>query len=313
MDAGRYRDAERTLWDEAGATPLEHRIHLARNDVAIRVLEVGEGPPAVFVHGGPGAAAPVWAHLAARLPDLRCLLVDRPGCGLSDPHPLAGPAAVRAACASLVGDVLDGLGIDRAHVVGSSHGSYAALFSAAAEPGRVERTVHFGCPGFVEGMRVTGFDRLVLLPGAHRLLARLPAGERGMRATFRQLGHEAAAGGPITHPFVDWGVALQRHTETMRHELATMATLGTFRGGFDPALTVDRALLGSVRSPTHFLWGDRDPYGDRRVADEVVAAMPTATLEVLRGAGHLCWLDDPDRAAVAVRGHLLTDAPATAA
>jgi 2-hydroxy-6-oxonona-2,4-dienedioate hydrolase len=313
MDTRRYLDAERALWADAGAAPLEHRIHLARNDVAVRVLEVGEGPPAVFVHGGPGAAAPVWAHLAARLPDLRCLLVDRPGCGLSDPHPLAGPAAVRAECATLVGDVLDGLGIDRAHVVGSSHGSYAALLSAASEPGRVERTVHLGCPGFVEGMRVTGFDRLVLLPGANRLLARLPAGERGMRATFRQLVHGGGAAGPIPQPFVDWGVALQQHTDTMRHELASMATMGTFRAGFDPALTVDRALLGSVRSPSHFLWGDRDPYGDRRVAEQVVAAMPDATLELLPRSGHLCWLDDVDRAASVVRSHLVTDAPATAA
>lgn len=50
-------------------------------------------------------------HLAARLPQLRCLLLDRPGTGLSDPHPLADPAAVRHEAETLVADVLDGLEI----------------------------------------------------------------------------------------------------------------------------------------------------------------------------------------------------------
>jgi 2-hydroxy-6-oxonona-2,4-dienedioate hydrolase len=311
MDEHRYRAAEDALWHDAGVTPTEHRIHLARNDVTVRVLEVGEGPATLFLHGGPGAAGPIWAYLAARLPQLRCLLVDRPGTGLSDPQPLDGPAAVRRECETLVADVLDGLGLERAHLVGSSHGSYIALLSAAAHPDRVVRTVHLGCPGFVEGMTTRVFDRLVLLPGAARVFSRLPAGERGLRSTLRLLGHATALeAGTIPQPFIDWSLALQRHTDTMRNELSSMANMGTFRHGFDPALTIDATGLEQVPSPTYLLWGDHDPYGDEPVARQLADALPDAKVEMLPGAGHLCWLDHIDHAADTVRNHLLSDVPA---
>lgn len=313
MDEQRYRAVEDALWHDAGITPTEHRVHLARNDVDVRVLEVGEGPATLFLHGGPGAAAPIWAYLAARLPQLRCLLVDRPGTGLSDAHPLSDPAAVRRECETLVADVLDGIGIERAHLVGSSHGSYVALLSAAADPGRVERTVHLGCPGFVDGMTATVFDRLVLLPGAPQIFSRLPASERGMRSTFRQLGHTAALeADQIPQPLIDWAVALQHHTDTMRNELTSMGNMGTFRHSFDPALTVEAGILEQVRSPTHLLWGDNDPYGDESVARQLVDTLPDAQLEMLPGAGHLCWLDNLDHAADVVRSHLVAGPTSTA-
>jgi hypothetical protein len=66
------------------------------------------------------------------------------------------------------------------------------LLSAVAHPERIDSTVHLGCPGFVEGMRLTTVDRLFLLPGMARLAARFPANEKGMRKTLRQLGHPQA-------------------------------------------------------------------------------------------------------------------------
>jgi pimeloyl-ACP methyl ester carboxylesterase len=312
MDSGRYRAAEAALWRDAGVTPIEHRVHLARNDVAVRVLEVGEGPSVLFVHGGPGAAGPIWAYLAARLPQLRCLLLDRPGTGLSDAHPLDDPSAIRWEAETLVADVFDGLGVDRGHVVGSSHGSYVALHSTAAHPDRIGRTVHLGCPGFVDGMALRGVDRLVLVPGAAQVFGRMPTSERSMRATMRQLGHAATDdGGAFSQAFIDWGVALLRHTDTMRNELATMSSMGTFRRGFDPALTLDRDVLTAVASPTYVLWGDNDPYGDEGVARRFADALPDAELAMLPGAGHLCWFDDVDLVADVIRGHVLAASTST--
>lgn len=52
-----------------------------------------------------------------------------------------------------------------------------------------------------------------------------------------------------------------------------------------------------MRTPTHFLWGGADTFGGPDVAHATVDAMPAATLEVWDDAGHLPWLDGPDRAA----------------
>lgn len=306
MNEQLYLEAEGHLWDELAAKPTEHRIHLDRNDVDVRIQELGEGPAVVFVHGGPGAAGSVWASLAARLPGFRCLLVDRPGTGLSEPQPLPDAAAVRRQSESLLIDVLDGLGIERAHVVGSSHGSHVAILSAAAHPDRFGRAVHFGCPGFVEGMTLTTVDRLVLLPGAAQVFSRLPVSERGIRQTLRQLGHSTLLdNGGLSAATVGWMLALQRHTPTMRQELGAMTAMGSFRTGFDPTLTLAPRILAEVQSPSYFLWGENDVYGD----DAVVEAMPSAELEILPGAGHLSWLDDLDHSATALRRHLSPEIP----
>jgi 2-hydroxy-6-oxonona-2,4-dienedioate hydrolase len=307
MDEQRYRDAEARLWDAVGAGPTEHRLRLPRNEVTVRVQEVGEGPPVLFLHGGPGASGSAWATLAARLTDHRCLLLDRPGTGLSDPSPLADPAAVRAEAETLVVDVLDALDLERAHLVGSSHGSYVALLSAARHPDRVGHSVHLGSPGFLEGMTLRLTDRLILLPGAARLFSKAKPSEKGLAKVLRQLGHGPTldAGG-IPPALLDWFLALQRHTDTMANEFASMAAMGTFRRGFDPSLTVDRATLGAIGSDTVFLWGTNEVYGDAEVAQRTVDAMPNASLEMLPDAGHLCWLDDPDHAAAVIRSHLLS-------
>jgi 2-hydroxy-6-oxonona-2,4-dienedioate hydrolase len=297
-----YREAERRWWQELGVTPTEHRIDLQRNEVNVRVQELGEGPPVLFLHGGPGACGMMFASLAARLPDLRCLLLDRPGTGLSEAKRLTDPAAVRREAETLVVDVLDALDLDNAHLAGSSHGGYAALLGAAAFPERVARTVLLGSPGLIEGATVSFFDRLLLGPGWRHVFGLLPATERGLRSTLRQLGHRPDLAIPPAE--LDCYLALQRHTDTMSNEFASLANMGTFRGGFDPSLWVGPELLAKVESPTYVLWGAQEVYGDQTVAQRIAAALPNSELEIGEG-GHLIWLDDPDHAAEAVRKHLL--------
>lgn len=168
-----------------------------------------------------------------------------------------------------------------------------------------------GSPGTVEGAKLSSFDRLMLLPGAGGLFGRLPASEKGVRSTLRQLGHGATLdAGELPQVAVDWAVAVQRDTDSMRNDLAVMARMGTFRHGFDVSLTIGRELAGAVRAPTYVLWGTEEVYGDEAIARSLVAAMPSGELELHPGAGHLCWFDDPDHAAAVTRRHVLaSDAP----
>ena len=84
MNEARYRKAERRLWASLGVSPTERRLHLSHSGVGVRVQEAGEGPAVVFVHGGSNSGTS-WAPLVAQLEDFHCILLDRPGCGLSDP------------------------------------------------------------------------------------------------------------------------------------------------------------------------------------------------------------------------------------
>ena len=84
-DLERFRVAERRVRERLGVTPVDRRVPLSSGG-DVRVQELGEGRPVVlvFIHGAP-IAGTSWADLATCLHDVRCILVDRPGCGLSDP------------------------------------------------------------------------------------------------------------------------------------------------------------------------------------------------------------------------------------
>lgn len=300
-----YRAAEARLWRTHGATPTERRIRLARNgDVEVRVQEVGAGEPIVFIHGA-NTSGSSWIALGARLAGFRCLVLDRPGTGLSGR--LAGEVDARRIERlgdTFVGDVLDALGIERAHVVVTSLGGYLALRSAAAEPSRFGRMVQFSWPVGAPTTWVPWLMRIAATPGLGRLVASLPPSERSVRMTFRQIGHgPSLADGRITAEDLETYLALLRHTPTLREDQRLARVLVSPLRGLSSA-RLPEALLGSVRAPTHFVWGEHDPFGGLEIARRLVHLLPEASLEIVPGAGHAPWLDELDHCADAVRSHL---------
>lgn len=294
----RYRRAERELWlSAAGALPSERYVRLPRLGARVRLLEHGAGPTLLFVHGGPSAASK-WAPLVGRLPGFRCVLLDRPGCGLSEPPPRP-PRAVRPYVAQLLADTLDALGAPPAAIVASSFGSFAALAFAAAHPARALPTVHLGCPALIPGARVPLPLLLPCLPGLGPLLRRLtPASLEASRRAFRVMGHpEATVSGEAMTPFFAWYTALTRDTPT---RAADQRLFGRVR----PADALSRAELARLQAPASFFWGEHDPFGGPAVAAALAAAMPGAALELLPHGGHLPWLDAPERAAAHIRSFL---------
>ena len=73
-------------------------------------------------------------------------MVDRPGCGLTEPikAPFHDIARLEASADGFITDVLDSLELDRANVVATSFGGYIGFHSAAAHPERIKRMVEFG-------------------------------------------------------------------------------------------------------------------------------------------------------------------------
>src|SRR5215470_20095931 len=108
----------------------------------------GDGPPLVWVEGGPG----FWAHLArpdvALVSDLfRCHLVNAPGCGRTSPPADSSGYALRAIL-GFFEEVRDRLGLGRVTVMGHSWGGLVAASWAAAHPESVDRVVVIdGYPG----------------------------------------------------------------------------------------------------------------------------------------------------------------------
>ena len=306
MNEVRFRDAEQRLWQSVGVIPTERRVHLDRLGVTVRVQEVGEGPPVLFVHGGSNGGTS-WAQLIARLDGFHCVMLDRPGCGLSDPIPatLTDIEKLETFADAMIPDVLDGIGLARANVVATSYGGYFALRAAAAHPNRFERIVEFGWTIGAPMAKVPPLMRLASVPMLGWVMARVPPNERAVRMMLRQIGlGRALESGRFSQESVDWFLALMRHTPTMRNELKATPRVITPIGGMNPRVLLSERLLASIPTPILFLWGEEDPNGGVDIARPFVDLLPNADLELMSGAGHAPWIDDPDHAAAVTRRFL---------
>jgi 2-hydroxy-6-oxonona-2,4-dienedioate hydrolase len=297
----RYRHAEAALWKHYGLEPTEQFIDLQSPRVRVRVQVVGSGTPILFIHGGvwPGAA---FASLIGELSGFRCLMLDRPGCGLSSPLDYS-KHTYKTAIGQLLTGVVDALGIDKTHVVGQEVGAAWALVLAAAQPDRIDRLVLTGAAPLLHEQPVPTFLKVLASPiGA--IIVRLPQSRGQARSILRQDGHGASVeAGQIPDAYLDWHVALMSETSTMRNERALIrATLG--RGGWRPEVTFGRHELAQLQQPMLYVYGTNDPESTVDRVRHVVGLLPAAELHLIEGAGHLPWLDDPGEVGARISGFL---------
>jgi pimeloyl-ACP methyl ester carboxylesterase len=286
----RYRTAERAVWNHYGLEPAERFIELESPAIRLRIQEVGSGEPIVFVHGGLWPAVAL-APLVRELPGYRCILVDRPGCGLSSSVDWR-KHEVGAVAAKVMGGVVDALGLERTHVIGHSIGGVWALRLAQDRTSRVGKIGILGASPVLAEMPRPGFFRILASPiGA--LITRLPQNQDRARSMLRQDGHGPSLdAGRIPDVFFDWHVALIRNTKTMQNERAMIRDAVVRGGAWRPGVTFEPAELAAIQQPLLYVIGGADPEGSVDYAKRVVAALPNAELNVLPNAGHMLWLDD---------------------
>jgi pimeloyl-ACP methyl ester carboxylesterase len=292
----RYLEAERRLWEHVGLTPIDRRLTLASGG-HVRVQEVGEGSPFVLIHGGSIAGAS-WATLAAALEGVRCLMIDRPGCGLSDPivgGPLRDLRSVEEYADKLLGELLDALELDAAAVGATSYGGFFAFRGAAAAPDRVTRIVEYswliGAPS--EGAPLTA--RIGAVPGLQQMMTRLPMTKAMVRRALRQFGlGRAIDSGSFDDHMLEWAHALLRHTDTLANDLRSSPRVFTPIRGQNPDVLLTDELLARTTMPVLFLWGEDDPNGGAAVARDFAPRLPNSELVIIPGAEHAPWLDDLD-------------------
>jgi 2-hydroxy-6-oxonona-2,4-dienedioate hydrolase len=295
----RYRTAERAVWNHYGLDPAERFIELESPAVRVRIQEVGSGDPIVFVHGGLWPAVAL-APLVRELPGYRCILLDRPGCGLSSPVDWR-KHEVGTVAAKVMGGVVDALGLDRTLVIGHSIGGVWALRLAQAHPALVGRIAILGASPLVPEMPRPTFLAVLASPiGA--IITRLPQNEDRARSILRQDGHGPSLdAGRIPDAFLAWHVALVRNTETMRNERA-MIRDAVIRGrAWRPGLTFEAAELAAIKQPLLYVIGTADPEGSVDYARRVVGRLPNAELHVVTDGGHMPWLDAGGEVGQAVR------------
>jgi pimeloyl-ACP methyl ester carboxylesterase len=287
-DVARYRGAERALWSHYDLEPTEHLVDVRAPHARLRVTEVGAGEPVLFIHGMLGTG-PYWAPLLRQLSGFRCLLLDRPGYGLSSALDWSAHD-MGATTADLLVTALDALGVQRVDVVGGSIGGVLGLHLARHHPARVGRIVMLGGGPLVPEFPVPFVFRVMASPVGF-VVERLGRREKVMRGIIASSGHQASlADGRIPDAFVDWRVALQRDTASMRNERAGLrAIIGP--DGWRPSIAMTDSELAAIEHPTLLLQGSADPTAPVALWERVMRVLPQGEMQVIEGAGHQPWLD----------------------
>ena len=259
------------------AAIAEHRTQAGGVEVFWRRAEPDAGAaPVLYVHGVP-TNSDDW------LPFLELtggLAPDLPGFGRS-----AKPADFDYSIAGydrFLEAFLDSAGIDRFSLVAHDWGA-VGLATVQRLRERVDRLVVINTVPFVAGYEWHRVARIWRRP----VLGELAMGFT-TRFAFKRSLREAFAGSPPPDELVE---SIWRHFDhgTQR------AILKLYRASGPEVLEQAGRDLGSLDRPALVLWGDRDPYLPARFGEAQAQALgPTATLEVLEGAGHWAWLDRPE-------------------
>ncbi|SEJ25961.1 alpha/beta fold hydrolase [Demequina mangrovi] len=294
-DDARYREAEQAVWAHHGMTPVERWVDVPGYGIRVRALEHGEGRPVVLIHGNP-TAGNVFVPLVAALSGVRAIVVDRPGCGLSDPLDYSDmtPEGLRSAVAAYVEAVIGALVDGPVDLLGNSAGGGAAVLAAARLPALVRSVVIEGVPA-IRGMRLPRELRLTALSPIARLVAGHKVNEADLRRSFRAMGHGSLidAGGPPPEELA-WRMALSRYTDTYWHELSLIRRTATLRG-LRPEWVAGKEELEALRMPSLWIVGDLDPFAAPERVRAWAGHATRASVHVMEGSGHQPWLDDPDR------------------
>ena len=289
----RFEQGERRLFASCGVQSASRRVRLADPPVSVRVLEVGDGPPLVLVHGS-GMSASTWAPLMPYLGTNRMIAFDLPGFGLSDPFDYAG-RPLRSHAVSELTSLLDALGLEQVPVVGISLGGMWALCLALDAPDRVAAVASLGVPAVaLPGMRGDPLFTALSTPGLRQLVARLrsPSVATTRRALARGvIGPRAAERAPEGFfEVVHEGMRQPGYRTAMLTHMQVAMRVGRPRR----EKFLSDSELRQLTAHVLMIWGDEDPYGGPEIGRRACELVPDARLEVIPGR-HAPFLDDPER------------------
>lgn len=261
-----------------------HRHEVEVVGARVNYVELGDGPPIVFVHGLSGA----WQNWLEQLPRFarthRVIAVDLPGFGASPmpPWEISIPAY-----GSFLRDFCERLGVERCALVGNSMGGFIATEVAIAEPERVERLALVSAAGIT--WATARREPAVMLARIGRAAAPL-ALRFQLSGIRRPRLRERAFGGVFHDP------------ASLRPELLWENVVPALRSpGYYDAMTTlvgydIRDRLPEIADPTLIVWGRND-----RVVP-VPAALSykrrigaNAELHIFDRTGHVPQLERPVR------------------
>jgi pimeloyl-ACP methyl ester carboxylesterase len=241
--------------------------------------ESGQGVPVLFVHEYGGSCRSFDGQVAAFRPRHRCVTFNARGY-----PPSEVPANVECysqdhAVADIAA-VMDGLSIERAHLVGVSMGAASSLQYALMEPGRVLSATLVGIG--------SGSDDPETFRAAAEATAKLLE-SRGMAGLAAQMNDS-----PTRRRLKDKNPPEFRRFNEQLRAMSPVGHANTQRGvqGRRPPLYIHEKRLAGLKLPVLVVVGDEDA-PCRNPSDFLKRVLPDARLHVFPRTGHCVNLENP--------------------
>jgi 3-oxoadipate enol-lactonase len=248
----------------------------------------GDGPPLLLINGL-GHPSDMWwrvlpwltAHVTTIRLDNRG--VGRTGIGAERPYSIERMAQDARA-------VLEAAGVARATVFGVSMGGSIALELALNNPEAVERLI-LGCsnPG--------GADLVIDEEAIAYLRTRAAMTPQEIADGLSSLAY--APGTPRADIDADVAVRAAANPDDAEGYAAQLTDARAWRGSL--------ARLPSLAVPTLLIHGDVDRLMPIENSRRMAAVIPGARLEVIAGASHIFWTDQPERTRAVLESFLVHD------
>jgi pimeloyl-ACP methyl ester carboxylesterase len=243
--------------------------------VRLYVEEHGQGPPLLLITGL-GYALWSWQRqLPAWSQQFRCIAVENRGTGRSPKPP--GPYSIE----ELADDAAEALAGRRAHVAGFSMGGYIAQTLALRHPELVEKLVLI-CTG-------TGGPDYVPLPESTAEAWKANAQRRPAEFARATMPLSFRPGWTDEHP---------EEFEALLHDRLEHPTPPEcWRAQYDACqrFVEQVTAVEKIAAPTLVLHGDGDRVVPYENGVELARRIPDSRFEAFPGAGHLLFLESPDR------------------
>jgi len=249
-------------------------------DIKLHYNEAGSGDALIMLHGGgPGASG--WSNFRGNIGALsksyRVLLVDMPGFGKSDkPYYEGGQGAYNARA---MRDLMDTLGIRKAHFIGNSLGGHTALKFALDYPDRAGRLIAMAPASatMVTTMTPMPTEGLKLLQSYYRPPG--PSVER-LRAFIQTLVYDSS--------WLTEEIIKERYEKSIEPEVvAWFREMGPRPGRIEPIWRE----FDAIAHPTLLIWGRDDRVVPIDGALFMLHRMKKAQLHVFPQCGHWAMVE----------------------
>lgn len=255
-----------------------------------RIIEFGDGPPLVLLHGSNGHAEVFAKNMRTLGRDFRVIAVDALFHGFSSKEPwVAGYYRRLEVQAEGLVDLLDALGLPSVFLEGESMGAAIALETAMRWPERVRRLILSTGFGSVEVEGSVWMRRAAEETDLSRL-SRSVAVTPTLETMRRRMEWLVKDPGSITDELVGLRLELYRFPE-VAEAMRRMAE----PGDDDPSPKYQEADLQELAVPTLVMWTDHNPGDGPEIGRRVADLIPGSEFVVIDDAGHWPHWEQPER------------------